>query len=156
MSHETFLRRAIELAELHSAGGMNGPFGAVVVRGGEIVGEGWNRVVETSDPTAHAEVVAIRDAARRTGIHDLAGCVIYCSCEPCPMCISAIHWARIGEVYYACTSQDAAQAGFDDARILRELLKEEEDRSVPRHQALREVGLRVLEEWRRNPRRVLY
>ncbi len=156
MTHETFLSRALELARTHSRSGVNGPFGAVVVRGGEIVGEGWNRVVETSDPTAHAEILAIREAARTLGLHDLSGSVIYSSCEPCPMCLSAIYWAHIQELHFAATQIDAAAAGFDDALILSELAKGWEERSVPAHQALAREGAEVLEEWTRNPRRVPY
>ena len=151
-----FLRRAIELAEIHSKAGLNGPFGAVVVRGGEIVGEGWNRVVEAADPTAHAEMEAIREAARTLGTHDLNDCSLYCSCEPCPMCLSAVYWARIQRVVYAASVEDAAEAGFDDARILTELARGWPDRKVEAVQGLRDEGRTVLRAWAQNPRRVEY
>jgi len=156
MNHRTFLSRALELARTHSLSGVNGPFGAVVVRGGEIVGEGWNRVVETSDPTAHAEILAIRAAAGVLGTHDLSECALYSSCEPCPMCLAAIYWARIREVRFAASKEDAARAGFDDSRILLELEKGWEAREITAHLDLEREGAEVLEEWTRNPRKVPY
>jgi guanine deaminase len=156
VAHDAFLRRALDLARTHSRGGMNGPFGAVVVREGEIVGEGWNRVVETSDPTAHAEILAIRDAARTLGTHDLSDCILYASCEPCPMCLSAIYWAHVREIHFAASKEDASDAGFDDARILRELGLGWEQRELPSHRALAREGAEVLEAWVRNPRRMPY
>lgn len=156
VSHETFLRRAIQLAETHSADGRNGPFGSVVVKDGEVVGEGWNQVVENSDPTAHAEVMAIRDAGKLLGAHDLTGCTIYASCEPCPMCLSAIYWARIGTVVFSASAEDAAAAGFDDTRILEELGRGWVERSLEGTQALREDGRRVLKGWAENPRKTPY
>ena len=156
MVHDAFLRRALDLARTHSRGGMNGPFGAVVVREGQLVGEGWNRVVETSDPTAHAEILAIRDAARTLGTHDLSDCILYASCEPCPMCLSAIYWAHIREIHFAASKEDASAAGFDDALILSELEKGWEGRSLPAHQALVREGAEVLREWMQNPRKVQY
>ena len=120
MSRDTdFLREALRLAAESSASGVNGPFGAVIVRNGVVVGRGWNRVVEEADPTAHAEILAIRDAARELGSHVLADCVLYASCEPCPMCMAAVYWARIGRVVYAAGAEDAAEAGFDDSAIDR-------------------------------------
>jgi guanine deaminase len=156
MSHDVFLRRALELAREHGAAGINGPFGAVVVRDGEIVGEGWNRVVEGRDPTAHAEVNAIREAARRLGTHDLTGCAIYASCEPCPMCLSAIYWARIRTLFFAADKHDAAAIGFDDAHIDREIAQDWATREIRTTQTLHEEGKDVLEEWVRNPLRVEY
>ena len=156
MSQETFLRRAIQLAETHSLDGRNGPFGAVVVKKGEVVGEGWNQVVEKADPTAHAEVMAIRDAGRRLGTHNLAGCTIYASCEPCPMCLSAIYWARIDSVVFSASAEDAAAAGFDDTRILEELGRGWVERNLEGTQALREEGRRILEGWAENPRKMPY
>ena len=117
-----FLRVAIQLAvDSVAAGG--GPFGAIVVRDGEIVGRGRNAVVPNADPTAHAEVEAIRDACRALGTHTLAGCVLYSSCEPCPMCHAAARWARIDAVHFAATRHDAADAGFLDAKLYRELAR---------------------------------
>ena len=151
-----FLRRAIRLAWDHSREGTGGPFGAVVVRGDEVVGTGWNQVVEGTDPTAHAEILAIRDAALNLETHVLDDCVIYCSCEPCPMCLSAVYWSRIPRVVFASTGEDARVAGFDDALITRELKTDWADRTLQSHQALREEGKKVLEEWAKDPDRKKY
>lgn len=156
MNHEAHLKRALALAEEHSADGRHGPFGAVVVLEGEVKGEGWNQVVEAADPTAHAEIMAIRNATRALGTHDLSGAVIYCSCEPCPMCLSAIYWSRIGAVIYASPGTVAAEVGFDDEWILRELRKDWPEREIEKGQLLPEQGRRVLEAWRENPSRVPY
>jgi tRNA(Arg) A34 adenosine deaminase TadA len=156
MTHEDLLRRAIQLARDHSADGRHGPFGAVLVQGGQVVGEGWNQVVALGDPTAHAEVMAIRNACARLGTHDLTGATIYCSCEPCPMCLSAIYWARISRVFFAASAQDAAEAGFDDSAILRELRSGWGERTLERGQHLREEGRQVLKAWAENPAREEY
>lgn len=156
MSDQDLLLRAIELAERHSADGRHGPFGAVVARDGEILGEGWNRVVAGRDPTAHAEIVAIRAAAERAGTHDLEGCAIYCSCEPCPMCLAAIYWAGIGRIVYACRAEDAADAGFGDADLYRELSLDWSERRLVAREELRDRGLRALHAWLENPLRVEY
>lgn len=156
MSDEDFLRQAIRLATEHSAEGRNGPFGAVLVRNGVVAGKGWNRVVELADPTAHAEVLAIRDACRHLGTHDLTGSVLYCSCEPCPMCLSAVYWARVSRVVFASSKEDAAAAGFDDTRILEELARSWPDRAVEGLQDLREEGRAVMEDWAENPKRLAY
>ena len=124
-----------------------GPFGAVVVKNGEIVGKGSNCVTETNDPTAHAEVVAIRDACKKLGSFQLEGCEIYTSCEPCPMCLGAIYWARPDKVFYACDKDDAADSGFDDAFIYKELELPASERKVPFVQMSREEALRVFAEW---------
>lgn len=125
------MERAIELACLGVAGGHGGPFGAVVVRDGQVIGEGHNRVLSAIDPTAHAEITAIRDAARNEHKFDLSGTEIYVNGFPCPMCMSAIFWARIDKIYYACTAEDAEQIGFDDQQFYRELAKPPEARAVP-------------------------
>ena len=156
MKHEVYLRQAIRLAADHSADGRHGPFGAVVVRDGEVIGEGWNQVVEGADPTAHAEVMAIRAACSHLRTHELSGATIYSSCEPCPMCLSAIYWARIERVVYAASAEDAAAAGFDDSRILEELGLGWVERSVEGTQALREEGRRVLDGWAQNPLKMPY
>jgi len=156
MSDLTFLRQAIQLAREHSQSGKGGPFGAVVVREEKVVGRGWNQVVEDRDPTAHAEVLAIRDAARRLGTHILDDCTIYCSCEPCPMCLGAVYWSRIPRVVFAGGEEDAKTAGFDDTVIASELKLGWEDRSIRSRQALKEEGKKVLEEWARDPDRVEY
>jgi len=124
-----------------------GPFGAVVVKNGEIVGKGSNCVTETNDPTAHAEVVAIRDACKKLGSFQLEGCEIYTSCEPCPMCLGAIYWARPDKVFYACDKDDAADSGFDDAFIYKELKLPLSERKVPFVQMSREEALSVFAEW---------
>lgn len=156
MDDEALLRRAISLAASHSAAGDHGPFGAVVARGGEVVGEGWNRVVASGDPTAHAEVVAIRDACARLGTHVLDGLTLYASCEPCPLCLAAAYWARISRVVYAATRADAARAGFDDERIYREMALGWGDREAQGEHLLAEEGRAVLEAWLANERRIPY
>jgi len=156
MTDEIFLRRAIELAATQSADGVFGPFGAVVVRDGEVVGDGWNQVVVTHDPTAHAEVVAIRDAARRLETHNLRGCVLYSSCEPCPLCLAAAYWAGMERVVFAASSSDAVVAGFADARVYEELALPWEDRRIKGRQLLREEGRAVLEAWLANHRKIPY
>lgn len=120
-SHDNFLRRTIELALASVADGIGGPFGAVIVRGGSIIAEGANRVTQAVDPTAHAEVVAIREACRILNSFQLDDCTIYTSCEPCPMCLGAIYWARLREVCFAASREDAAAAGFDDSLIYNEI-----------------------------------
>ena len=156
MNERALLLRAIQLAKAHSKSGRNGPFGAVVARGSEVLGEGWNQVVGSKDPTAHAEIVAIREAARQLGTHVLTDCTIFCSCEPCPMCLAAIYWARIPRVVFAATGDDARAAGFDDTRIERELVLEWEKRGVSWSQMLKDKGRKVLEDWKRNPDRLEY
>ena len=143
---EAFMREAIKLsAESVRSGG--GPFGAVIVRNGEIIARGENRVTVCNDPTAHAEVSAIREAAARLGTYDLSGCEIYSSCEPCPMCLGAIYWARLDKLYYAGTRADAANVGFDDAHIYEELPLDPSQRELPTQTLLREEAQRVFEAW---------
>lgn len=140
------MREAIKLsAESVQSGG--GPFGAVIVRNGEIIARGENRVTVCNDPTAHAEVSAIREAAARMGTYDLSGCEIYSSCEPCPMCLGAIYWARLDRLYYAGTRADAANVGFDDAHIYEELPLDPSQRELPTQTLLREEAQRVFEAW---------
>ncbi len=153
---EGFMRRAVGLAVENIAAGRGGPFGALVVRGGTIVAEGTNLVTTLNDPTAHAEITAIRRACEALGSHDLSGCEIYSSCEPCPMCMGAIYWARPERVYFACTRADAAAAGFDDSMIYDQLLLSPEERSVVMRQMLREEALKVFEVWLRDPDRRRY
>ncbi|MDR3505644.1 MAG: nucleoside deaminase [Acidocella sp.] len=129
--HDDFMRRAIALAHQGMAGGHGGPFGAVIVREGKIVGEGHNRVLSACDPTAHAEVTAIRDAAAKEQKFELSGTTIYVNGMPCPMCMAAIFWARIDRVYYACSPEDAEAIGFDDDEFYRQLAKPPGERSVP-------------------------
>lgn len=150
------LDRAIALAAEASADGAAGPFGAVVARGSEVLGEGWNRVVGDHDPTAHAEVVAIRAACAALGDHVLEGCTIYASCEPCPMCLGAIYWARIARVVYAAGRTEAAQAGFDDAWIYDEIGRRPMERSITMVRVERPGAAKVFEQWMCNPRRQCY
>ena len=140
------MREAIKLsAESVRSGG--GPFGAVIVRNGEIIARGENRVTVCNDPTAHAEVSAIREAAARLGTYDLSGCEIYSSCEPCPMCLGAIYWARLDRLYYASTRADAANVGFDDAHIYEEMPLDPSQRELPTESLLREEAQLVFEAW---------
>lgn len=145
--NQEFLREAIRLSIEKGQAGEGGPFGAVIVRNGEVVGRGWNRVTSTNDPTAHAEIMAIRDACRRLGSFSLVGCDVYTSCEPCPMCLAAIYWARLDQVYYAATRQDAAAVGFDDSRIYDELAMDMGSRSIPMTQDLRDEALGAFRAW---------
>ena len=143
-----FMRRAIELASEGMEAGCGGPFGCVVVKDGRIVGEAYNQVLANNDPTAHAEVSAIRKACHNLGTYQLDGCVIYTSCEPCPMCLGAIYWARPEKVYYAATRQDAANGGFDDAFIYEELNLEPEQRRIPCDVLLRHEAVAAFDVWR--------
>ena len=140
------MRRAIELSLRNVAEG-GGPFGALVARGGEIVAEGVNRVTAQCDPTAHAEVAAIRAAARKLGTFDLSGCDIYASCEPCPMCLGAIYWARLDRLFYAATKDDAARAGFDDAFIYRELALDPSQRRLATTRLPDDEALATFRAW---------
>jgi len=144
---EQFMRRAIALAQEGVDRNVGGPFGAVVVRDGEIVGEGCNRVTSTNDPTAHAEIVAIRNACEKLGSFQLDGCVLYTSCEPCPMCLGAIYWARPAQILYAATHEDAANIGFDDQFIYEEIGKPIENRKIKTINFLHDEGLKVFENW---------
>jgi tRNA(Arg) A34 adenosine deaminase TadA len=156
VTHEKFMQEAIALAVESVRTGDGGPFGAVVVRDGTVIGRGVNRVTSAHDPTAHAEVAAIRNACGRLGSHSLDGCAIFSSCEPCPMCLGAIYWARIERLFFAATRQDAADAGFDDDRIYREIALPANRRSLPTAQMLREPSLVALAEWRAKPDRMPY
>ncbi|MCW1885127.1 nucleoside deaminase [Luteolibacter flavescens] len=158
MSHADprFMRRAIELARTGMNAGAGGPFGAVVVRDGEIVGEGYNRVVATNDPTAHGEVVAIRDACARLGTFSLAGCEIHTTGEPCPMCLGAIHWARIGRIYYGFSISDAAAIGFDDREFYRQFSLPLHEREVPVHESPGQEAKELLAEYLALPARRAY
>ena len=141
-----FLKQAIELAVENIRHG-GGPFAALVVRNGAFVASGVNQVTRENDPTAHAEVVAIREACRVLGDFQLAGCDIYCSCEPCPMCLGAIYWARPARVYFAATQADAAEAGFDDSFIYRQILIAPYERDIPMLRVVDEAATLPFEEW---------
>lgn len=154
--HATFMRRAIELSRKNMLSGQGGPFGAVIVKDGVIVGEGWNKVTSSNDPTAHAEVDAIRNACRSLSNFDLKGATIYTSCEPCPMCLAAIYWARIDKVYYANTRSDAAAIDFDDEFLYSEVAKPLKDRSLPIQPLLRDEAQSVFKEWTAKSDRIPY
>ncbi|MDB5002340.1 MAG: tRNA-specific adenosine deaminase [Mucilaginibacter sp.] len=146
-NHEKFMRMAIDLSEYNVTEGQGGPFGAVIVKDGMVVARSANRVVPTNDPTAHAEVSAIRLACQELGTFSLAGCEIYTSCEPCPMCLGAIYWARIDKIYYANTKVDAAAIGFDDHFIYEELDLPMDKRKLPVVQLMRDEALSAFKLW---------
>lgn len=145
---EHFLREAIALARAGMERGDGGPFGCVIVKDGQVVGRGNNRVTSSNDPTAHAEVVAIREACAALGDFQLTGCTLYTSCEPCPMCLGAIYWARPERIVYAATRSDAADAGFDDQLIYDELPLPPEQRKFPMEQMLGKEAAQVFREWK--------
>ena len=151
-----FLRRAIALATQNVASGAGGPFAAVIVRDDKIVGEGVNTVTATNDPTDHGEVNAIRAAAKALGTFTLAGCELYTSCEPCPMCLAASHWARLDTVFYGASAEDAAKAGFDDAYLYDEFRKDPAERSLPAAQFLRDEALASFAAWMASPDKIDY
>jgi tRNA(Arg) A34 adenosine deaminase TadA len=152
----THLHEAIELGRQGLRSGAGGPFGAVVVLDGRVVGRGFNQVLKTNDPTAHAEVVAIRDATARLGRFSLHDCEVFASCEPCPMCLGAIHWARVPKLTYASTREDAAAAGFSDADFYRELALPPEKRVLVSRRVELAEGRALFEEWARRADRRIY
>jgi guanine deaminase len=153
---ESFMHRAIELARQGMIQGAGGPFAAVIVRDGAIVGEGWNRVVGTNDPTAHGEITAIRDACTNLGTFSLEGCEIHTTGQPCPMCLGAIHWARIGRIHYGFRIEDAAEIGFDDTEFFRQMALPVEERLIPSGELCREEALELAQEYTRLPNRQHY
>ena len=153
---KAFMEKAISLAMENVANLTGGPFGAVIVKDGKIVGKGNNQVTVINDPTAHAEIVAIRDAAKNLNTFDLNGCEIYTSCEPCPMCLGAIYWARLDKVYYAATKDDAAAANFDDSHIYKELALPKDKRKLPAVQMMRDEAVKVFEEWIKSEDKIPY
>ena len=153
---EIFLRQAIELSRRNMTGQAGGPFGAVVVKDGKIVGEGWNRVTETHDPTAHAEVSAVRDACARLGTHALDGAVLYTSCEPCPMCLATAYWARLARIVWGNTREDAAAIGFDDAFLYREVALPPDQRALPVRVLLRDEARAVFASWAARSDKIMY
>jgi guanine deaminase len=142
-----FMQRAIELAKIGVKQNLGGPFGCIVVKDGRVIGEGNNRVTSTNDPTAHAEVIAIREACKSLNSFQLDGCTIYTSCEPCPMCLGAIYWARPAKVFYACTRDDAANIGFDDDFIYEELKKANAEREMVLQNLMRDDALEIFNAW---------
>jgi guanine deaminase len=153
---EKFMREAIRLSLEKMRGNCGGPFGAVVVRKGKIIGRGWNRVTSTNDPTAHAEISAIREACKKLKTFQLDDCELYTSCEPCPMCLSAIYWARFKKVFYANTRKDAAKIHFDDDLIYRELARSVARRKIPMKQILRGEAQKVFVEWNKKADKTPY
>jgi len=151
-----FMARAIALSMENVRSGRGGPFGTVVVKDGKIIAESANSVAETNDPTAHAEMMASREACKKLGSFELKGCEIYTSCEPCPMCLGAIYWARPARVYFANTAADAAKAGFDDAFIYQELARPHAQRKIPMTQIMRDEALAAIREWEEKPDKIGY
>jgi guanine deaminase len=151
-----FMARAIQLSVENVRTGRGGPFGAVIVKEAVIIAEATNQVSSTSDPTAHAEVLAIRGACKNLGVFDLQGCEIYTSCEPCPMCLGAIYWARLTRVYFANTAADASNAGFDDSAIYREIAQSHAQRQIPMIQMMRKEALAAFREWKEKPNKIAY
>lgn len=147
MDHTKYMKRAIELSLQNMQSNKGGPFGAVIVKDGKVIGEGWNKVTSQNDPTAHAEVEAIRSACANLKNFDLSGSSIYTSCEPCPMCLSAIYWARIDKIYYANTRKDAANINFDDDLIYQEIPKNINERMIKAEQICHSEALKVFQEW---------
>ncbi|AOM80783.1 tRNA-specific adenosine deaminase [Pedobacter steynii] len=150
------MKLAISLSEKNVAESLGGPFGAVVVKDGKIIAKSGNKVTTTNDPTAHAEVSAIRLACKKLKTFDLSGCVVYTSCEPCPMCLSAIYWARIETIYYANTKVDAAHIGFDDKFIYDEIEKPMAKRTLPIHQMMRTEAQQAFRLWEQSPMKIDY
>lgn len=154
-AHEDFMQRAIELAQ-NSVEKGGGPFGAVIVKDGEVVAEGSNCVTLDNDPTAHAEVTTIRKACKALNTFDLSGCIIYTSCEPCPMCLSAIYWARMDSIYYGCTKEDAKDIDFDDSFIYEQIALKPESRSIPSKELLRADALSAFRMWSEKDDKIEY
>ncbi len=147
VTHLTFMTKAVKQAIEGLSKNEGGPFGCIIVKDNKIVGRGHNKVTSTNDPTAHAEVVAIRDACKNLNTFQLNDCILYTSCEPCPMCLGAIYWARPQKVYYACNQNDAANIGFDDAFIYKEIALPQNDRTIPFEQIYRSLGLEAFKAW---------
>jgi guanine deaminase len=155
-AQQALMRRAIRLSAERMRMGEGGPFGAVIVKDGKVIAEGWNKVTSSNDPTAHAEVSAIRTACEKLGTFSLAGCDIYTSCEPCPMCLAAIYWARLEHIYFANSREAAAAIGFDDAFLYREVAKPIEERSIPTMKLDLPEAEAVFAEWQAKPDKVEY
>ena len=151
-----FMARAIQLAVENVRSGRGGPFGAVIVRDGSIVAEGANQVTSINDPTAHAEVLAIRAACAKLKAFELHDCEIYTSCEPCPMCLGAIYWARLSRIYFASAAADASKAGFDDSLIYHEIVQPHAQRAIPMIQVMHEESLAAFRAWEEKPNKIAY
>ena len=154
--HKQYIERALELAFISVRDHGGGPFGAVIVKDGEIVGEGMNCVTSCQDPTAHAEIVAIREACRTLNSHQLKGCIIYSSCEPCPMCLGAIYWARPEALYFAASKDDASDVGFDDAFIYDEIEVSIEHRKFPTYKIVHKSALQAFKFWETLEKKITY
>lgn len=152
---EGFMRRAIELS-INNIENNGGPFGAVIVKNGEIIAEGTNRVTADNDPTAHAEVSAIRNASKKLGTFDLSGCEIYTSCEPCPMCLGAIYWAHLDKIYYGNNKHDAGKIGFDDSFIYDEIALTPENRKLKSEQRLKDEAIIAFDNWIQEENKTVY
>jgi tRNA(Arg) A34 adenosine deaminase TadA len=151
-----FMERAIQLSLENVRSGRGGPFGCVIAKDGDLIAEGVNEVTASNDPTAHAEILAIRRASQKLGCFELAGCELYSSCEPCPMCLSAIYWARIERIYFANLTADAARIGFDDSAIYAELKRPAAQRRIQMIQMMREEALAAFREWETQPGKIPY
>ncbi|MGH9712410.1 MAG: nucleoside deaminase [Candidatus Acidiferrales bacterium] len=151
-----FMARAIQLSLENIDSRVGGPFAAVIAKDGKIIAEGTNRVTSTNDPTAHAEVVAVREACKKLGHFELTGCEIYTTCEPCPMCLGAIYWARPARVYFACTAADATKAGFDDSLIYQEIARPHAQRRIPMLPMMREEALEIFRVWEKKQDKIKY
>lgn len=156
MNHEEWMKEAVALSINGVTSGEGGPFGAIVVKDGKIVGKGNNKVTTSNDPTAHAEVVAIRDACKNLGTFQLTGCIVYTSCEPCPMCLGAIYWARPDRVFFACDKADAAASGFDDQFIYDEIELGFAERKIPFEQVGQNVAIEAFRLWDAKSDRIDY
>ncbi len=154
-NEKKFMAKAIELS-INSANTMGGPFGSVIVKDDKIIAEGSNKVTYSNDPTAHGEIVAIREACKNLNTFDLSGCEIYTSCEPCPMCLSAIYWSRLDKIYYANTREDAKNIDFDDSFIYTEIPKKVNDRKIKMTQMLRDEALKAFEIWDKKVDKIKY
>lgn len=153
---EEFMERAVELSKFGSENNFGGPFGAVIVKDGKIIGEGFNRVIKLNDPTAHAEILAVREACKNINNFDLSGAVIFTSCEPCPMCLAAIYWANIDEIYFANTKEDACCAGFRDDFIYKELKLSPEKRNKKSSRIISQEAQQIIQNWNKKENRIEY
>jgi guanine deaminase len=151
-----FMARAIQLSIDNVRSGKGGPFGAVVVKAGNVIAEGVNRVTASNDPTAHAEIIALREACRKLGVFQLKNCELYTSCEPCPMCLGAIYWAHVSRVYYGNVASDAAKIGFDDSMIYHEFKKPPAERGIPMVRMMHREALAAFQAWEEKPDKVQY
>jgi tRNA(Arg) A34 adenosine deaminase TadA len=156
MKKEELMKKAIECAEYSMNNNYGGPFGVVITKNGEIISEGFNNVTSSNDPTAHAEITAIRNACKKLNTFDLSGCELYTSCEPCPMCLAAIYWAKIDKIYYGNTKEDAASINFNDDFIYKEFSKNKTERSIPMEQIGRKESIKTFDKWLKKQDKIEY